>query len=128
MNASVPNLDVSHSGVTFKEIKGSILWMAPEIIKEQPIGTRSDIWSLGCLLIELATANHPWADVKEIGQLLDKICKSEIPSIPSSLSDECQDFIRQCLQYDKDKRPSAEKLLQHRFVSLSEETLTVASP
>ena len=43
----IPNLSVSHSGVQFKDIKGSILWMAPEVIKEMPIGTRSDIWSLG---------------------------------------------------------------------------------
>ena len=47
MATKVPNLSVSHSGVQFKDIKGSILWMAPEIIREQPIGTRSDIWCLG---------------------------------------------------------------------------------
>jgi serine/threonine protein kinase len=47
MGSHIPNLSVSHSGVTFKDIKGSILWMAPEIIREMPVGTRSDIWSLG---------------------------------------------------------------------------------
>jgi len=47
MGAQIPNLTVSHSGMQFRDIKGSILWMAPEIIREKPIGTRSDIWSLG---------------------------------------------------------------------------------
>ena len=66
MGSQVPNLSVSHSGVTFKDIKGSILWMAPEIIRELPIGTRSDIWSLGCTLIELATAQRPWPKIKDL--------------------------------------------------------------
>jgi serine/threonine protein kinase len=38
------------------QITGSLLWMAPEIFKEQPRGRRSDIWSLGCTIIELLTA------------------------------------------------------------------------
>lgn len=64
---------MSHSGVTFKDIKGSILWMAPEIIQEKPIGTRSDIWSLGCTMIELATAERPWPKIKDLSQLFDLI-------------------------------------------------------
>lgn len=47
MGSQVPNLSVSHSGLNFKDVKGSILWMAPEILRELPVGTRSDIWSLG---------------------------------------------------------------------------------
>lgn len=57
LGQQIPNLlDVSHSAVCFKDIKGSILWMAPEQIQQKPLGTRSDIWSLGQTLIELATA------------------------------------------------------------------------
>lgn len=55
------------SGVLQKDLKGSILWMAPEILMMKPVGRRSDIWSLGCTLIELATAEHPWSDITEIG-------------------------------------------------------------
>ena len=57
----------------FKDIKGSILWMAPEVIKELPIGTRSDIWSLGQTIIELATGSNPWSEIKDLGELVLKI-------------------------------------------------------
>jgi len=34
--------------------------MAPELIKNKKYGRRIDVWSLGCTMIEMATATHPW--------------------------------------------------------------------
>ena len=34
--------------------------MAPELLNQEKHGRRIDIWSLGCTIIEMATANHPW--------------------------------------------------------------------
>jgi len=50
--------------------------MAPEVIREMPIGTRSDIWSLGQTMLELATAKNPWPEIKDLGELLQKIADS----------------------------------------------------
>lgn len=47
--------DQSDTGAVFNDFKGSLLWMAPECFTGKPIGRRSDIWSLGCTLIELAS-------------------------------------------------------------------------
>jgi len=47
--------------------------MAPEVIKEMPIGTRSDIWSLGQTIIELATGCNPWSEIKDLSELVLKI-------------------------------------------------------
>lgn len=47
--------------------------MAPEVFKEMPIGTRSDIWSLGQTIIELATAKNPWSEIKDVSELFLKI-------------------------------------------------------
>ena len=44
----------------FMSIKGSLFWMAPELINLQKHGKKIDIWSLGCTVIEMATGNHPW--------------------------------------------------------------------
>merc|ERR1719414_1149544 len=41
-------------------MKGSIPWMAPEVIKHTGYGRRADIWSFGCVMIEMASASSPW--------------------------------------------------------------------
>lgn len=76
--------------------------MAPECFSSKPVGRRSDIWSLGCTLIELASAQHPWHGIKDVCQLIQKLQMEALPDIPESLSAEAKDFIRRCLNYEKD--------------------------
>lgn len=38
----------------------SFKWMAPEILLKERYGRRVDIWSLGCVVIEMASGEHPW--------------------------------------------------------------------
>jgi serine/threonine protein kinase len=45
-------------------LKGSIPWMAPEVVTEVGYGRRSDIWSFGCTILEMATGKIPWSHVK----------------------------------------------------------------
>lgn len=53
----------SHSGSLFSgSIRGSIFWMAPELLRGQPYSRKSDVWSLGCTLIEMAVGGEPWSE------------------------------------------------------------------
>jgi len=97
-------------------IKGSLYWMAPEMIKEEGYGRKIDIWSLGCTIIEMATAKHPWPDCKNYAQLVFNVMEKQCPPIPDHLSTECRDFIEQCCRFDKRQRPKAVELLKHPFI------------
>ena len=114
--------------MVFQDIKGSILWMAPEVLIKGTVSRRSDIWSLGCTIIELATAQHPWPDVKDLAQLFRKIEYQEAPMIPQHLSPEFQRFIARCLTYDNMARPSARELLQDPFIASNDTQNECMSP
>ena len=49
--------------------------MAPEVLRGESYGRACDIWSLGCCLIEMATANPPWnaSDVSNHLALIYKV-------------------------------------------------------
>lgn len=98
-------------------LKGSIPWMAPEVISNTGYGRRADIWSFGCVVIEMATAKSPWGKFDNPMVAMMKIgMGKEMPPIPDGLSDDCTDFIRKCVQRDKQLRPFANKLLQHDWI------------
>ena len=71
------------------DVKGSILWMAPELLMHGKVARRNDIWSLGCTMIELASGKHPWSEVADITQLFGMLEKKEMPVVPSHLSKKC---------------------------------------
>ena len=88
-------LDVSISGVLVEKARGSLYWMAPETLWGDPYGRRSDIWALGCTLIEIATGKHAWYydQVKDLEDLKTRLLKDQLPKLPS-LNENALDFIR----------------------------------
>lgn len=98
-------------------LKGSIPWLAPEVVRGTGYGRPADIWSFGCVLIEMGSAQLPWGKLDNPMQALYKIGMSqELPEIPQQFSEAYRDFAAQCLQRDPALRPSARDLLQHSLV------------
>ena len=95
-------------------LKGSIPWMAPEVIKNTGYGRKADLWSFGCVLIEMATGKSPWGSFDNPMTAMYKIAMSDqTPPVPESLSARSQELIRLCVQRDANLRPSATSLLAH---------------
>ncbi|RKP23794.1 MEK kinase [Syncephalis pseudoplumigaleata] len=97
-------------------LQGSVFWMAPEVVKKQRYTPKSDIWSLGCLAVEMFTGDHPFPNLAQM-QAIFKIGSDESPEIPRNISEEAQDFLKDTFNLDTECRPTANKLLQHAFVS-----------
>ena len=98
-------------------LKGTLPWMAPEVVLQQKYGKRADIWSLGCTLVELITGQPPWGKLENFYQAMNKIGRSnDIPFIPSTLSHNFKDFILKCLKRNPKDRLTATQLKEHPFV------------
>ncbi|KAL1202030.1 Mitogen-activated protein kinase kinase kinase 18 [Cardamine amara subsp. amara] len=96
--------------------RGSPLWMAPEVIRREYQGPESDVWSLGCTIIEMITGKPAWEDLG-IDSLNRIGFSDELPLFSSTLSETGRDFLGKCLKRDANQRWSCEQLLQHPFLS-----------
>lgn len=98
--------------------------MAPEVVTQAGYGRKADIWSLGCTIVEMATAEIPWKGYNQIAACFVIGESDKLPDIPPHLSAEAQDFIRLCLNRNKDLRPSADELLQHPWLAQPERSIS----
>eukprot|EP00927_Polykrikos_kofoidii_P060865 TRINITY_DN55770_c0_g1_i1.p1 TRINITY_DN55770_c0_g1~~TRINITY_DN55770_c0_g1_i1.p1 ORF type:complete len:541 (+),score=120.08 TRINITY_DN55770_c0_g1_i1:134-1756(+) len=98
-------------------MRGSIPWMAPEVIMHAKYGRAADIWSFGCVTIEMSTATAPWGKFDNQMNALFKIGMSkQTPPLPKGISELCANFISSCVKRDPTERPGVAALLQHEFV------------
>uniref|UniRef100_A0A3B4B7G2 Mitogen-activated protein kinase kinase kinase 4 n=1 Tax=Periophthalmus magnuspinnatus TaxID=409849 RepID=A0A3B4B7G2_9GOBI len=95
-------------------------YMAPEVItraKGEGHGRAADIWSLGCVLIEMVTGKQrPWHEYEHNFQIMYKVGMGHKPPIPEKLSTEGKDFLAHCLESEPKRRWTASMLLDHPFV------------
>uniref|UniRef100_A0A8C1RK33 Mitogen-activated protein kinase kinase kinase 4 n=1 Tax=Cyprinus carpio TaxID=7962 RepID=A0A8C1RK33_CYPCA len=100
---------------------GTAAYMAPEVItraKGEGHGRAADIWSLGCVLIEMVTGKRPWHEYEHNFQIMYKVGMGHKPPIPEKLSTEGKDFLVHCLESEPKRRWTASALLDHTFVKL----------
>ncbi|XP_029492460.1 dual specificity mitogen-activated protein kinase kinase 4-like isoform X1 [Oncorhynchus nerka] len=111
-------------------------YMAPERIdpsaSRQGYDVRSDVWSLGITLYELATGRFPYPKWNSVFDQLTQVVKGEPPQLTNSedrqFSPKFINFVNLCLTKDESKRPKYKELLKHAFILMYEErSVDVAS-
>lgn len=100
-------------------------YMAPERINPETgnrgYDIRSDVWSLGISMIELATGKFPYDAWKNPFEQLKQVVKEDPPKLPAGLySDDFDSFITNCLKKNYHERPNYVQLLEHPFIEANE--------
>lgn len=85
-------------GSLLKSAHGTPYWMAPEVISETGHGRKSDIWSIGCTVFEMATGKPPLAHMDKMAALFYIGARQGLmPSLPDNFSKQAKHFVQACL-------------------------------
>ncbi|XP_061752486.1 serine/threonine-protein kinase 36-like [Nerophis ophidion] len=121
---------MSVSTMVLTSIKGTPLYMSPELVAEMPYDHTADLWALGCILYEIHTGTPPFCadSIFHLGQL---IVRRPI-MWPDKMSSSCMSFLKGLLTKDPQKRLSWPDLLHHPFVAdgvqVMPDTSDISSP
>lgn len=114
-------------------MQGTPMYMSPEVIRGSSQGRLGavDIWSLGCVILEMATGRRPWASLDNEWAIMYNIAQGNAPQLPTTdlLSPLGIDFLQRCFVRDPKKRATAVELLQHDWInSVRERVAEVDTP
>ncbi|XP_039351749.1 serine/threonine-protein kinase 36 isoform X1 [Mauremys reevesii] len=96
-------------------IKGTPLYMAPELVQERPYDHTADLWAVGCILYELVVGTPPFY-TNSIFQLVSLIVKDPI-TWPKAMSPSFKSFLQGLLMKDPRQRLAWPELLCHPFIA-----------
>ena len=91
---------------------GTPFYTAPEIWEDEPYNYKCDIWSIGCIIYEMASLTLPF-EGDTIASLYENIMSKEIKPIPDFYSEDLKKIIIDMIKFDPSKRPSTDLLLNY---------------
>ncbi|XP_056329097.1 serine/threonine-protein kinase Nek3 [Danio aesculapii] len=103
---------------------GTPYYVSPEIWDNKPYNNKSDVWSLGCVLYELCTLQHPF-QARSWKSLILKVCRGSYAPLPSHFPYELHYLIKHMFKTNPKDRPSVHTILSsHRVSRLLHKHLT----
>lgn len=109
-------LNGGKKGAQRVSLQGSVFWMAPEVVRQTAYTRKADIWSLGCLIVEMFTGAHPHPTLSQLQAIFKIGGPGEAnPAIPETAGEDARAFLSQTFLIDHERRPSADDLLASPF-------------
>ncbi|XP_067947901.1 mitogen-activated protein kinase kinase kinase 4-like isoform X2 [Watersipora subatra] len=97
---------------------GTAAFMAPEVVTNKGYGRSADVWSLGCVVVEMVTGKRPWHEMENMHQIMFKVGMGNIPTIPENFHQEGIDFLSRCFQVEPSDRSTASELRGDTFLKI----------
>lgn len=96
----------------FHQPSGSILWMAPEVIRMQednPYSFQSDVYAFGIVLYEMLTLQLPYCHINNKDQILFMVgrgyLRPDLNKLRSDTPKPLKRLVEDCIKFDRDDRP-----------------------
>ena len=105
---------VAKKGLLYTQT-GTPYYASPEVWRDQPYGSKSDIWSLGCVLYEMVTLRPPFR-ANDMNGLYKRVLKGVYPSIDKQFSSDMKTVIARMLQVNAKDRPSCQQILEMELI------------
>ena len=96
---------------------GTPYYASPEVWKDKPYDSKSDIWSLGCVLYEVCALLPPFT-ANDMKGLYNKVIKGNYKRIPDMYTDSLSNVIDMCLKVQPTSRPTASQLIRKKEIVL----------
>ena len=116
-SAKIGDLNVSkvvYKGLGFTQT-GTPYYASPEVWKDQPYDSKSDIWSLGCVTFEMMALRPPFR-AENMEKLFNKVIKGQYSKLSDRYSQDIKDIIQMMLKVNPQERPSCAQILNHELV------------
>ncbi len=106
---------VARKGLGYTQT-GTPYYASPEVWEEKPYDSKSDVWSLGCVIYEMITLRPPF-QAKSMEELYKKVMRGIYPKLSSKYSEDLSDVIKLMIQVEAGARPSCEELLKMPMIT-----------
>ena len=100
---------VTRKGMGYTQT-GTPYYASPEVWKDKPYDSKSDIWSLGCVIYEMCALNPPFR-AQSMEELFKKVIRGYYPDISNKYSKDLSEILKLMIQIEVGARPSCDELL-----------------
>lgn len=107
---------LDRSSELMKTVVGTPYYLSPEVWNHEPYSSKTDIWSLGCILYELCALKKPYK-ASNINQLIVAIFNGKYEPLTTRYTENIRELVSDMLQQDPSRRPSAMIILQRPFIT-----------